>query len=156
MVTEHVNVPLLHLDGRLCKIGAILCGVAERAVRFRKTLAVDVNAVVLDGDGVTTDDVQWAKDMTKYLYNPSGDFSLSENASVVLSIDAVTYGGEAIPVPEEDQIIQVLTGKDCVKVENGQLIGVSEGTATVIYGYKARTNISKTNAGIKKMGYKKN
>ena len=93
-------------------------------------------------DGLTTDDVQWAKDMTKYLHNPSGDFSLSENASVVLSIDAVTYGGEAIPVPEEDQIIQVLTGKDCVKVEDGQLIGVSEGTATVIYGYKARTNIS--------------
>ena len=93
-------------------------------------------------DGLTTDDVQWAKDMAKKLVHYNETLSVPENGSVGISVDAVTYGGEAIPVPEEDQIIQVLTGKDCVKVEDGQLIGVSEGTATVIYGYKARTNIS--------------
>ncbi len=93
-------------------------------------------------DGLTTDDVQWAKDMPKYLRNHNETLSIGEDCSVVLSIDAITYGGEAIAIPEEEQIIQVLTGKDFVKVENGELIGVAEGTATVVYGYKAKTNIS--------------
>ncbi len=52
------------------------------------------------------------------------------------SLVAKTYSGGTYNVSGDDTVATVVSG-DCVKVENGKLVAVKDGTATVILGCKA-------------------
>ncbi len=90
-------------------------------------------------DGLTTDDVQWAKDMAKYIKTDSDSFDLAVNNSAEFAVSAVTYGGEINAIDTSKLTVSVISGGDFVKVENGNLVGVAEGTAAVVYGYPTKT-----------------
>ncbi len=98
------------------------------------------NGAFLSGcDGLTTDDVQWCKDMAKYIESDSYDATINVGGSPELTVSSITYGNAVTAIPSENVIISVLTGKDIIKVENGQIYGVNGGTATVVYGYSTQT-----------------
>ena len=90
-------------------------------------------------DGLTTDDVQWCKDMAKYIESDSYDTTINVGGSPDITLSSVTYGNTVTSLSSENLIISVLTGKDNVKIENGKLYGVNGGTATVVYGYPTKT-----------------
>lgn len=90
-------------------------------------------------DGLTTDDVQWCKDMAKYIQSDSYDTTINVSGTPDINISSVTYGNAVNTISSESLIVSVLTGKDKVKIENGKLYGVQDGTATVVYGYPTKT-----------------
>lgn len=101
-------------------------------------VATSNNGAFLSGcDGVTTDDMQWVTDMAKYLSVSDISVILGDNASA--NVKAVTYGGEESVISGEDLIVKVLSGSDCITVENGVINGVKQGNATVMFGYKTKT-----------------
>lgn len=90
-------------------------------------------------DGLTTDDVQWAKDMVKYIQPNVQSVEVGVNANAEITVSSTTYGGAVTQINATDLEIKVLNGAEYVKVENGNINGVADGTATVIYGYKTKT-----------------
>lgn len=90
-------------------------------------------------DGLTTDDVQWAKNMAKVIQADAADASVEAGNAVNIKVSSTTYGGVNADIASENLVVSVLTGKDCVRVENGNIIGAQAGTATVIYGYPTQT-----------------
>ena len=96
------------------------------------------NGAFLSGcDGVTTDDMQWVTKMAKYLTAETNSVILGDNASA--GVKYVTYGGKEVEVTGDKLIVKVISGDDCISIENGTIIGLKAGTATVMYGYKAQT-----------------
>ncbi len=96
------------------------------------------NGAFLSGcDGVTTDDMQWVTKMAKQLEANNTSVILGDQANT--DVKVVTYGGSETVVSAEDLIVKVLSGGDCISIENGVIKGLKEGNATVMYGYKAKT-----------------
>ncbi len=89
-------------------------------------------------DGVTTDDMQWVTNMVKNL-------TVAENTTVAVGgtaehgVKAVAYGNKETDIAGKNLIVKVISGEDCVKIENGTITGLKGGVATVLYGYTAKT-----------------
>ncbi len=95
-------------------------------------------AFLLCPDGITTDDVQWSKDMVKYIACEN-ELTVGVGEALTASIRATTYGGETETLEAEALLVKVIDGDEYLTVENGVLTGVSEGQATVLFGYEAET-----------------
>ncbi len=90
-------------------------------------------------DGVTTDDVQWVKDMAKYLTSADDGKTVAVGESFSPSAAFVTYGGAETKISGEKMSVQVISGGDCLEYKDLQLVGKKNGTASVIYGYNFTT-----------------
>ena len=89
-------------------------------------------------DGVTTDDVQWAVNMAKYLKAPENTV-IAVGQQLASGATVVTYGDREFVADGASTVASVIDGEDCVTVQGGKLIGVKEGTATVVLGYRMTT-----------------
>ena len=89
-------------------------------------------------DGVTTDDMQWVTNMVKYL-TVADNTQVSVNGTAETGVKSVTYGNKETVIKGDKLIVKVLSGADCVKIENGTVTGLKDGVATVMYGYTAKT-----------------
>ena len=89
-------------------------------------------------DGVTTDDMQWVTNMVKYL-TVADNTQVSVNGTAETGVKSVTYGNKETVISGDKLIVKVLSGADCVKIENGTVTGLKDGVATVMYGYTAKT-----------------
>ncbi len=92
-------------------------------------------------DGITVDHAEWFTNMAKDVY--ASDFKMAVgqiSAGSVLNVN--TYGRTTHTASANDVVYSVVAG-DCVKVENGKLVAVSEGSATVTVGLKAKTYTGK-------------
>ncbi len=122
---------------------AYLQAAAERGVTvwpWTYLLGENTKAFLLAPDGITTDDVQWAKDMPQYLTASVSEDKVDIDHEYVIELQAITYGGEAIGIAdgEEPPFYTVIDGAENVRVENGKLIGEKRGEVTVICGYRAQ------------------
>ncbi len=89
-------------------------------------------------DGVTTDDMQWATNITKYL--EASAFSLAPGQAYSGgSVYAVTYGNKKNAVAASNTLCSVIEGEEYVTVQNNKLVALRPGTAKVIFGYNAST-----------------
>ncbi len=89
-------------------------------------------------DGVTTDDAQWARSMAKYL--TAKDFTLVKGQAYVGgNVVSIAYGNTETIIPVSDTICSVVSGNENVAIVDGKLVGINEGTATVIFGYATKT-----------------
>ncbi len=95
-------------------------------------------AFLLCPDGITTDDVQWSRDMLKFI-EADTTVKASKGKPVALGIVGTTYGGSSAEIAQEHCVITVLDGDDVVSVENGVVTATGNGTAHVLVGYKAAT-----------------
>ncbi len=85
---------------------------------------------------VTTDQVEWFKDMIKSMY--AEDFSLVVGGEYAGgSATIVEYDGDETLLKARDTLVSVIAGNEYVEVVNGKLVGKKAGTATVIFGYEA-------------------
>ena len=89
-------------------------------------------------DGVTTDDMQWVTKMVKYL-TVAENTEIEVGGTAETGVKSVAYGDKETVIQGKDLIVKVLAGEDVVKIENGTVTGLKAGTATVLYGYKAKT-----------------
>lgn len=89
-------------------------------------------------DGITTDDVQWSKDMPKYI-ETAQTVTATPGKSVSLSVNGTTYGRETSEIEMSNLIVNVIDGEEVVKVENGELVALENGTARVMFGYQTET-----------------
>ncbi len=93
-------------------------------------------------DGVTTDDVQWAYNMAKYL--EAEDFSLVKGQSYAGGyVTSVAYGNHESLIDIKDTVFSVISGEENVAVVDGKLVALKEGTAQVIFGYVTETTTGK-------------
>ncbi len=92
-------------------------------------------------DGVTTNDMQWVKDMYKFI--SASDMDVESGKDADISAVAQTYGRVDTTLGGKDLIVKVLSGTEYITVENGKVKGVKEGEATVIYGYKTKSTDGK-------------
>ena len=88
-------------------------------------------------DGITTDDMQWVKNMYKSI--SASNAELKVGASGEISVSGVTYGGETTEFGASDLIVKVISGGDCIEITDGVINGKAEGNATVMFGYKTKT-----------------
>ncbi len=97
-----------------------------------------INTAFFTGcDGITVDHAEWFTNLAKDVY--ASDFKMAvgqSSAGGVLNVN--TYGRTTYKAAADDIVYSVVTG-DCVKVEDGKLVAVSEGTATVTMGLVAYT-----------------
>ncbi len=89
-------------------------------------------------DGVTTDDAQWARNMAKYLKAPE-NVSIAVGQQLVAGATVVEYGNNEYIADGASTVASVIEGEDVATVVNGKLVGLKEGKATVILGYRAST-----------------
>ncbi len=92
-------------------------------------------------DGITVDHAEWFTKMAKDVY--ASNFALAEgqtSAGGVLTVN--TYGRTSYIASPADLVYSVISGGENVKIENGKLVGVKEGTATVVIGLKTATTDS--------------
>ncbi len=95
-------------------------------------------AFLMCPDGVTTDDVQWSKDMLKFIEADS-DVTVMPGSAAELSVSGTTYGGAQSDIAAADRIVKVMEGEDVVSVENGVITALSSGTAQVLVGHRTKT-----------------
>ncbi len=89
-------------------------------------------------DGVTTDDAQWARNMAKYLKAPE-NVSIAVGQQLVTGATVVEYGNAEYVADGASTVASVIEGEDVVTVVDGKLVGLKEGKATIILGYRATT-----------------
>ena len=89
-------------------------------------------------DGVTTDDMQWVTDMAKYLKAPENT-TIAVGQQFALGATVVTYGNKEFIADSASTVASVVSGEDVVTVIDGKLVGLKEGTAEVILGYRSTT-----------------
>lgn len=99
----------------------------------------NTKAFMLAPDGITTDDVQWAKDMPKTLQVTVETDSIAIGKEWSLDVEAVTYGRMEQYIGDVERIVTVIDGEECLRVDDGTIHGEKSGEATVIIGYKATT-----------------
>ncbi|MBR6783340.1 MAG: DUF1080 domain-containing protein [Clostridia bacterium] len=93
-------------------------------------------------DGVTTDDVQWAYNMSKYL--EAEDFSLAKGQTYAGGyVTSVAYGNHETVIDIKDTVFSVISGEENVAVVDGKLVALKEGSAEVIFGYVTKTTTGK-------------
>lgn len=96
------------------------------------------NAAFFNGcDGVTTDDMQWVTNMAKYI--TASDIEIGEGLSVDAGVKVITYGNKENELGLDKLTVKVIEGDEFVKVEDGKLVGVKTGSATVMYGYATKS-----------------
>ena len=88
-------------------------------------------------DGMTMVNAQSFKDMIKTV-SSNGLTMFAGQTYTGGALTAKTYSGKTSSVSGADTVVSVVSG-DAVKVENGKLVAVKEGTATVIFGCKTTT-----------------
>ncbi len=87
---------------------------------------------------VTTDQVEWVKDMIKTMY--AQDFTMVVGGEYAGgSAVIVEYDGDETLLKARDTLVSVISGNECVEVVDGKLIAKAEGKATVIFGYETLT-----------------
>ncbi|MBQ4317343.1 MAG: discoidin domain-containing protein, partial [Clostridia bacterium] len=89
-------------------------------------------------DGVTTDDMQWVTNVTKYLEADTIELIPGQIYSGG-GVYSVTYGNKKNLIPLKDLVFSVIEGEEYVSSENGQLAAKAIGSAKVIFGYKTST-----------------
>lgn len=94
-------------------------------------------------DGITTDDVQWVKNMYKSISASDCEIGVGASGDII-TVSGLTYGGETSIIKAEDLIVKVISGGDCIEITDGVINGISEGKATVMFGYKAQTYLNKS------------
>ncbi len=90
-------------------------------------------------DGLTTDDVQWAKDMVKYVDATVAAPVIKAGTSTDIAVSAVTYGGNSTSLAADDMIVKVIDGDENITLDGTHVTAVKNGTATVLYGYETTT-----------------
>ncbi|MBE6692794.1 MAG: hypothetical protein E7586_05695 [Ruminococcaceae bacterium] len=91
-----------------------------------------------DVDSITTDVTDWCTNMAKYV-TLSGDISLEAGEAYDgAGFTYTTYGRKTNNVNSANIVYSVVSG-DAVEVKDGKLVGVKEGTAQVLLGYKTKT-----------------
>ncbi len=95
-------------------------------------------AFLICPDGITTDDVQWSKDMLKYIEADSR-VKAAPGKTVPLAVNGTTYSRATSEIDLAECIVKVIEGDDVVRVENGELIANANGTAQVLVGFKTAT-----------------
>lgn len=96
----------------------------------------NTKAFLLAPNGITTDDVQWARDLPKELTATAEQKSIAIDKQWELDVHTVSYGRAEEYVGAVDRIVTVIDGEDCITVDEGTIRGVKSGEATVIVGYK--------------------
>lgn len=96
-------------------------------------------AFLLCPDGVTTDDVQWAKEMYKSFDADSDKASATVGKELDLTFTASCFGDSEVTPSAEALTLTVVDGDDCVALENGVLKATAAGKATVIVGCRTQT-----------------
>ncbi len=87
---------------------------------------------------VTTDQVEWVKDMIKNMY--AQDFTMVVGGEYAGgSAVIVEYDGDETLLKARDTLVSVISGNEYVEVVDGKLVAKAEGEATVIFGYEALT-----------------
>lgn len=96
------------------------------------------NSAFFNGcDGVTTDDMQWVTNMSKYI--SASDIEIGEGLSADAGVKLITYGNTETEIGLDKLIVKIIEGDEFVKIEDGKLVGVKLGSATVMYGYAAKS-----------------
>ncbi len=90
-------------------------------------------------DGVTTDDVQWSKDMLKFIETDTDCVKATPGSEVAITLSATTYGRETSEIASAQRIVKVLDGEEIIQTENGVITATGSGTAHVLFGYKTQT-----------------
>ncbi len=91
-----------------------------------------------DVDSITTDVTDWFTNMAKYV-TLSGDITLEAGEAYDgANFTYTTYGRKTNSVDSASIVYSVVSG-DAVEVRDGKLVGVKEGTAQVLFGYKTKT-----------------
>jgi len=90
-------------------------------------------------DGLTTDDMQWVKDMLKSLEVEKETVSGTVGKPIQAAVYGVTYGDNRVSPEGQSLSVSLVSGDDCVAIENGILTGTAKGRATVIVGCKTQT-----------------
>lgn len=86
-------------------------------------------------DGVTTDDMQWVTNMSKYL--EADAISLVPGQTYAGGgVYSVAYGNAKTAIPLKDTVFSVVSGNEYVDVIDGKLVAKTVGTAKVVFGYK--------------------
>jgi len=88
-------------------------------------------------DGMTTDDPQWFKNMVNTLTAVLPN-QIEEGDSKKIKAKTTTYSGETADV-QENLVVKVVDGAEYIKVDGSNIKGVSEGTVTILVGYKTKT-----------------
>lgn len=101
------------------------------------TAANSNNAFLSGCDGVTTDDMQWVKNMVKYITANDISVILDDNAG--FGVRAITYGDDERAIDADKLIVKVLSGGDCISVADGAIKGLKQGNAKIMFGYKTKT-----------------
>ncbi len=86
-------------------------------------------------DGITTNNMELIKDMPKLMHSESFALDVGETYSGE-DVKYETYGNEIAVA--ENAIPYVITG-DCVEVQDGKLVAVKDGIASVMFGYATET-----------------
>ncbi len=98
-----------------------------------------INTAFFTGcDGITVDHAEWFTDLAKDVI--AKDFTLAKgqaSAGGILTVN--TYGRYSHNAETENLVYSVISGDEYVKVQDGKLIGVAEGSAKVVVGYKTTT-----------------
>ncbi len=88
-------------------------------------------------DGITTDYVHYVKNDAKFVY--ADNLTVEKGTETSPYLTSESYGGTKTVVLPDDIVISIVDGNDVVKAENGKLVGMKEGSATIILGYKTKT-----------------
>ncbi len=91
-----------------------------------------------DVDSITTDVTDWFTNMAKYV-TLTGDIALDAGETYDgANFTYTTYGRKTNKVDAANIVYSVVSG-DAVEVQDGKLVGVKNGTAQVLFGYKTKT-----------------
>jgi len=93
-------------------------------------------------DGITTDDMQWVTNVTKYLEGTEIALNVGQSYSGG-NVYSVTYGNKKTSIPYSNLKISVIEGEEYLTVANGQITGKRVGVAKVIFGYESSTPTGK-------------
>ena len=94
-------------------------------------------------DGVTTDDMQWVTDMAKYAEAPENTV-IAKGQQLALGAKVITYGNSEFIADSHSTLVSVISGNDVVSVVDGKLVGIAEGEAEIILGYRTSTTTGGT------------
>ena len=95
------------------------------------------SAFLVGAAGITTDDVQWAKKMYKYL--KVDDVLMEAGGKLALSAAAQTFGNGDAELDPSKLLVTVVEGEDVVKYADGKIEALKDGTAKLLVGTKTKT-----------------
>ncbi len=87
--------------------------------------------------GITTDDVQWAKNMLKSVSADNTEIKVGKSSE--LTLKGLTYGGESKKIAASELIVKVISGGDLIDISNGTVTAKGTGEAVLLIGHKTQT-----------------